>query len=174
MEEAALMPMNGSMLGSCNRFPRRTRAPLLAFCCAIALLVWPGRTAGAAAQSQAPTIQLPGLTIRGDSTSITILVLLTLLTLLPAILLSMTPFVRILIIFHFLRQALGTQTAPTNQTLIGLALFLTYFIMQPVGVAGHTAAIVPFEQGKLNTLQALDLASAPVRRFMLSYAREKD
>ena len=60
------------------------------------------------------------------------------------------------------------------QTLLGLGLFLTYFIMQPVGVAVHTAAIVPFEQGKLNTLQALDLASAPVRRFMLSYAREKD
>jgi flagellar biosynthesis protein FliP len=123
---------------------------------------------------QGPLLQLPGLTVRGDSSSMTIILLLTLLTLLPALLLSMTPFVRILIIFHFLRQALGTQTAPTNQTLIGLSLFLTYFIMQPVGVAVHTAAIVPFEQGKLNTLQALDLASAPVRRFMLSYAREKD
>jgi flagellar biosynthesis protein FliP len=82
--------------------------------------------------------------------------------------------VRILIIFHFLRQALGTQTAPSNQTLIGLALFLTYFIMQPVGIAVHTQAIIPFEHGKINTLEALDLASAPVRTFMLSYAREKD
>jgi flagellar biosynthesis protein FliP len=96
------------------------------------------------------------------------------LTLLPAMLLSMTPFVRILIIFHFLRQALGTQTAPTNQTLIGLSLFLTYFIMQPVGMAVHAQAIVPFEHGKLTTLQALDVAAVPVRRFMLSYAREKD
>ncbi len=121
-----------------------------------------------------PLLQLPGLTVRGDSNSMTIILLLTVLTLLPSILLSMTPFVRILIIFHFLRQALGTQTAPTNQTLIGLSLFLTYFIMQPVGVAVHADAIVPFEHGKVTTLQALELAAVPVRRFMLSYAREKD
>jgi flagellar biosynthetic protein FliP len=121
-----------------------------------------------------PILQLPGLSVRGDSTSITIILLLTIITLLPAILLSMTPFVRILIIFHFLRQAVGTQTAPTNQTLIGLSLFLTYFIMQPVGLAVHAQAIVPFQQGKVNTLQALDLASVPLRAFMLSYAREKD
>src|SRR5213082_1573595 len=96
----------------------------------------------AIAAQNAPVIQIPGLSVRGDSTSVTIIFLLTLLTFLPAILLSMTPFVRILIIFHFLRQALGTQTAPSNQTLIGLGLFLTYFIMQPVGVAIHEQAIV--------------------------------
>src|SRR5277367_4856995 len=111
-----------------------------------------------AAVVSGPLLQLPGLSVRGDSNSMTIILLLTLLTLLPSILLSMTPFVRILIIFHFLRQALGTQTAPTNQTLIGLSLFLTYFIMQPVGVAVNTAAIQPFERGQVNTLQALDLA----------------
>ena len=126
------------------------------------------------APSTPPILQLPGLSVRGDSTSITIILLLTLVTLLPAILLSMTPFVRILIIFHFLRQAVGTQTAPTNQTLIGLSLFLTYFIMQPVGLAVHAQAVMPFEQGKVNSLQALDLASVPVRNFMLGYAREKD
>ncbi len=127
-----------------------------------------------AAAPQGPIIQIPGLTVRGDSTSITIILLLTLLTLLPAILLSMTPFVRILVIFHFLRQALGTQTAPTNQTLIGLALFLTYFIMQPVGVAVREQAVVPFERGRVTSLQALELGAAPVRRFMLEYTREKD
>jgi len=126
------------------------------------------------AQSQRPVIQLPGLSVRGDSTSITIILLLTLLTLLPAILLSMTPFVRILIIFHFLRQALGTQTAPTNQTLIGLALFLTYFIMQPVGLAIHNQAILPFERGRINSWEALDRGAGPLRLFMLGYAREKD
>src|SRR5277367_617901 len=126
------------------------------------------------AAAQGPILQLPGLSMRGDSTSVTIILLLTLLTLIPAILLTMTPFVRILIIFHFLRQALGTQTAPSNQTLIGLALFLTYFIMQPVGIAVHTQAIIPFEHGKVNTLEALDLAAGPVRSFMLTYAREKD
>jgi len=127
-----------------------------------------------AGAAQDPVLQLPGLSVRGDSTSITIILLLTVLTLLPSILLTMTPFVRILIIFHFLRQALGTQTAPSNQTLIGLALFLTYFIMQPVGIAVHTQAIIPFEHGKVTTLEALDLAAGPVRNFMLSYAREKD
>jgi flagellar biosynthetic protein FliP len=74
---------------------------------------------------QAPPFPIPGLNSRNDSMPWTVIVLFTVLTLLPALLLSMTPFVRILIVFHFLRQALGTQTAPTNQTLIGLALFLT-------------------------------------------------
>lgn len=127
-----------------------------------------------AAEPQSPILRLPGLSVRGDSTSITIILLLTLLTLLPAILLSMTPFVRILVIFHFLRQALGTQTAPTNQTLIGLSLFLTYFIMQPVGIAIHQQAIVPFEHGNINSWQALDRGSVPLRQFMLGYTREKD
>ena len=117
---------------------------------------------------------MPGLTVRGDSTSVTIILILTLLTLLPALLLSMTPFVRILVIFHFLRQALGTQTTPTNQTLIGLALFLTYFVMQPVGSAIHEQAIVPFEHGKMTALQAVERGSVPLKRFMLDYTREKD
>jgi len=129
---------------------------------------------GATAAAQGPVFQIPGLTVRGDSTSITIIFLLTLLTLLPAILLSMTPFVRILIIFHFLRQALGTQTAPTNQTLIGLALFLTYFILQPVGVAINEQAVVPFEHGRITSLQALERCATPLRQFMLGSTREKD
>jgi len=129
---------------------------------------------GAFAAAQGPVLQLPGLTVRGDSTSVTIILVLTLLTLLPALLLSMTPFVRILVIFHFLRQALGTQTTPTNQTLIGLALFLTYFVMQPVGSAIHEQAIVPFEHGKMTALQAVDRGSVPLKRFMLDYTREKD
>jgi len=126
------------------------------------------------ATAQAPILQIPGISVRGDSTSITIIFLLTLLTLLPAILLSMTPFVRILIVFHFLRQALGTQTAPTNQTLIGLALFLTYFVMQPVGAAVHAQAVAPFQAGHLSSLQALERGSVPLRQFMLEYTREKD
>ena len=129
---------------------------------------------GAFAAVQGPILQLPGLAVRGDSTSVTIILILTLLTLLPALLLSMTPFVRILVIFHFLRQALGTQTTPTNQTLIGLALFLTYFVMQPVGSAIHEQAIVPFEHGKMTALQAVERGSVPLKRFMLDYTREKD
>jgi flagellar biosynthetic protein FliP len=94
--------------------------------------------------------------------------------LLPAIVLSMTPFVRLLVVFHFLRQALGTQTTPSNQTLIGLSLILTFFLMQPVGAAVRDAAIVPYEHGQIDAMAALDLASAPLRNFMLKYAREKD
>ena len=103
-----------------------------------------------------------------------IVVLLTLLTLLPALLVALTPFTRLLVVFHFLRQALGTQTAPSNQTLIGLALVLTYFLMQPVGAAIYEAAIVPFERGQTDALGAFAQGSPPLRHFMLKYVREKD
>lgn len=103
-----------------------------------------------------------------------IVALLTLLTLLPALLLSMTPFVRLLVVFHFLRQALGTQTTPTNQTLIGLALVLTYFLMQPVGIAVNVQAIEPFRAGQITAFQAIEAGSEPLRKFMLRYVREKD
>ena len=94
----------------------------------------------------------------------TIVVLLTLLTLIPALLLSMTPFVRLLIVFHFLRQALGTQSTPTNQTLIGLALVLTFFLMQPVGVAIQQQAIVPLEAGRITPMAAVELGRPPASR----------
>jgi flagellar biosynthesis protein FliP len=103
-----------------------------------------------------------------------IVVLLTVLTLLPAILLSMTPFVRLLVVFHFLRQALGTQSTPSNQTLVGLALVLTYFLMQPVGNDIHKLAVKPFQSGKLTAMQAVEKGAEPLRKFMLRYAREKD
>src|SRR6202007_1338173 len=100
----------------------------------------------------APPLYLPWgeATKHGGSAPWNIVVLLSLLTILPALLLSMTPFVRILVIFHFLRQALGTQSTPSNQTLIGLALVLTYFLMQPVGAAGYQDAVVPFQRGQLD------------------------
>jgi len=103
-----------------------------------------------------------------------IVVLLTLLTLLPALLLAMTPFARLLVVFHFLRQALGTQSTPTNQTLIGLSLILTFFLMQPVMAAIHQVAVVPFEQGQVDAAGAVERGAEPLRRFMLKYAREKD
>ena len=87
-----------------------------------------------------PGFPLGGLG-QGGSLSWNIVALLTLLTLLPAILLSMTPFVRLLVVFHFLRQALGTQSTPSNQTLIGLSLLLTFFLMQPVGTTIYNDAI---------------------------------
>jgi flagellar biosynthetic protein FliP len=130
--------------------------------------------AAAPLPAQGVSIQIPGFSLRGDSTSWTIVALMTLLTLLPALLLSATPFVRILVIFHFLRQALGTQSTPANQTLIGLSLFLTYFLMQPVALAINQQALVPLESGAITTWQALDRGSVPLREFMLRYTREKD
>jgi flagellar biosynthesis protein FliP len=99
---------------------------------------------------------------------------LTLLTLLPALLLSMTPMVRLLVVFHFLRQALGTQTAPSNQILMGLALMMTWFLMQPVLLEVEHNAVAPYSAGTITGEQALDLGVAPVKRYMLRYAREKD
>ena len=104
----------------------------------------------------------------------TVVVVLTLVTLIPALLVSMTPFVRLLVVFHFLRQALGTQTAPTNQILIGLSLFLTYFIMQPVGAVMYQKAVVPYDQGHMNVTQALTAASTPLEAFMLRFTRQAD
>lgn len=117
---------------------------------------------------------IPGLTQPGGSVPWNIVVLLTVLTLLPALLLAMTPFVRLLVVFHFLRQALGTQNTPTNQTLIGLALFLTYFIMQPVGVEVYQTAVVPLQNNQISAMEAVDRGAKPMRQFMLRYARQKD
>ncbi|HXX44761.1 MAG TPA: flagellar type III secretion system pore protein FliP [Candidatus Acidoferrales bacterium] len=151
-----------------SRFAKRAAAsiPLLL---AIGTMI-PAR----AATPQGVSIQIPGFSMHGDSASWTIVILLTLLTLLPALLLSITPFVRILVVFHFLRQALGTQSTPSNQTLIGLSLFLTYFLMQPVAAAINQQALVPLENGSITTMEALSRGSAPVRQYMLQYTREKD
>ncbi len=111
---------------------------------------------------------------RGVSLPWTILLVLTVLTLLPAILLAMTPFVRILIVFHFLRQAIGTETTPSNQTLVGLALILTYFVMAPVCTSIQKQAVVPLEQGRITPWEAVERSSVPMRKFMLRYARESD
>jgi flagellar biosynthetic protein FliP len=99
---------------------------------------------------------------------------LTLLTILPALVLSMTPMVRLLIVFHFLRQALGTQTAPSNQTLIGLGLFMTWFLIQPVLVAVDREAVEPYRLGQIGGMEAIEKGSGPPRLYMLRYAREKD
>jgi flagellar biosynthetic protein FliP len=104
----------------------------------------------------------------------TIVFVLTLMTLLPAILLSMTPMIRLLVVFHFLRQALGTQTAPSNQILMGLALMMTWFVMQPVLLQVQHQAVEPFQQGKIDGMTAISRGTDPPRLFMLKYAREKD
>ena len=121
---------------------------------AVAAFVFPA-VVSAAPPGPSNGLVIPGLTPGGTSVPWNIIVLLTILTLLPALLLAMTPFVRLLVVFHFLRQALGTQSTPTNQTLIGLALFLTYFIMQPVGADIYRVAIVPLQDNRISAMEAL-------------------
>jgi flagellar biosynthetic protein FliP len=110
----------------------------------------------------------------GQSAPWAIVVGLTLLTLLPALLLAMTPMVRLLVVFHFLRQALGTQTAPSNQILMGLALMMTWFLMQPVLLQVDQKALTPYRNGTITGDAALAEGIAPVKEYMLHYAREKD
>ncbi len=106
--------------------------------------------------------------------SIQLLFLMTILSLAPAILIMMTSFTRIVIVFHFIRQALGTQQMPPNQILIGLALFLTFFIMTPVWTNVNENAIQPYLAEKMTSKEALVKAEQPVRQFMLKLVREKD
>lgn len=108
------------------------------------------------------------------SAPLQVVVLLTLLTFVPAILMTMTSFTRIIIVFHFLRQAMGTQEVPNNQILVGLALFLTMFIMAPVGTAINDAAVQPAMAGKITTAEAVARATPPLRDFMLRQTRETD
>jgi flagellar biosynthetic protein FliP len=102
------------------------------------------------------------------------LLLLTLLTFLPAIIMSLSSFTRIIIVFHFLRQALGTQEAPSNQILIGLALFLSFFVMNPTLTAIYDNAYTPWSKGEIDQVQAIEKGSAPLRDFMLRCTREAD
>ncbi len=99
---------------------------------------------------------------------------LTLLTLLPAVVMCITPFLRIAVVLHFLRQALGTQTAPSNQVLVGLSLFLSLLIVQPVFSDIYTHAWQPLEKGEITAEQAIDQGTVPLRKFLIRFAREKD
>jgi flagellar biosynthetic protein FliP len=103
-----------------------------------------------------------------------IVILLTLLTFVPAIIISLSSFTRIIIVFHFLRQALGTAEAPSNQILIGLAMFLSFFVMNPTLTAMYNNAYEPWSKGEIDQSQALEKGAAPLKQFMLRSTREKD
>jgi flagellar biosynthesis protein FliP len=117
-------------------------------------------------------LRITGLS--GGSSQWTIVVLMTVLTLIPSMLICMTPFARLLIVFHFLRQALGLQTTPSNQTLIGLSVIMTFFLMQPIGDVIYRDSIVPLQQGRINAFDAVARSAAPMRQFMSRFVREKD
>lgn len=123
---------------------------------------------------------LPAITVtqeQGQQTytlSIQVLALMTMLTLLPAALMMMTSFTRIIVVLAILRQALGMVQTPSSQTLIGLALFLTLFIMAPIIGKIHDTAIQPYMDDKIQFQQAMELAAKPLRGFMLGQTRESD
>jgi len=131
--------------------------------------------ARAAGGASAPLLPDLGSSLHpSDSAPWTILFALTLITLLPAILMCMTPLVRLLVVFHFLRQALGTQTAPSNPTLLGLGLMMTWFLMTPVLNQVDQQAVEPYRSGQVTGLEAIERGAQPVKHFLLRYAREKD
>ena len=103
-----------------------------------------------------------------------ILILLTILALAPSILIMVTSFTRIIVVLHFLRTALGTQTTPPNQVMVGLALFITLAVMSPVFNEVYTEAVKPYTAGEMKQEQALDAGIKPLKTFMLKQTRDKD
>jgi len=126
------------------------------------------------AQQELLQLVVDGVEGQTYSLSIQILVLMTLLTLLPAIILSTSAFVRIIIVLSILRQALGTAQTPPNQVLLGVALFLTFFVMSPVISDIHQNAALPYANGEISVEQAIDKGIAPLRQFMLNQTRDSD
>ena len=125
------------------------------------------------------SINIPGIDFGSESpedvgVTLQLLALMTILSLAPAILILMTSFTRIIIVLSFVRTGLGTQSMPPNQVLVGLALFLTFFIMAPVFTEINDTALQPYLEGESTQEEALDTAIVPIKRFMAEHTREKD
>ena len=148
------------------------------FCAGLALSL----LLGAAPSLRAQVIAVPKITIEAGeakspqevSTAVQILVVLTVLSLAPAILLMLTSFTRIVIVLSLLRQAVGIQQLPPNQVIVGLSLFLTVFVMAPVGQEMNRVALQPYMEKKLSQGEALTRALEPLRAFMLKQTRQQD
>ena len=123
---------------------------------------------------------IPALTVQGSgagqsySLTLQLLILMTAITLLPSILLMMTAFTRIIIVLGLLRQAIGAGQSPPNQVLIGLSLFLTFFVMSPVIDKINVDAVQPYMAGTIETTEALSRGAGPLKEFMLHQTRESD
>jgi len=131
--------------------------------------------------AQAASTGIPAITVQGGaadgqsySVTIEIIALMTVLTLLPAILLMMTSFTRIVIVMSIMRQAIGTAQTPSNQIILGLALFLTFFIMTPIFQEINEVAVQPYLQEEMTVFEALEKGSGPLKTFMLAQTRETD
>jgi flagellar biosynthetic protein FliP len=130
----------------------------------------------------AVTFPIPSLQLNVEQAStpeevavvLEIIALLTVLALAPAILILMTPFTRLVVVFHFLRQAMGTQSSPPNQVIIGLALFMTFFIIKPVATDVYETALNPYLERQIGFDAAFEQAQRPIRKFLLLNTREND
>ena len=128
------------------------------------------------------SVELPGMTINLQdeatpsdvSGSLQMILIITIIALAPSILIMMTSFLRIIISLHFVRSAMGTQTMPPNQILVGIALFLTFFVMSPVLTQINTNALQPYEQGIISQEEALEKGILPLKDFMLRQTRDED
>lgn len=136
---------------------------------------------GLALASSAWADPIPNIDIQignsGDkpgTSSLSLILLITILSVAPAILVLMTSFTRIVIVLGFVRTSLGTQMTPPNQVLIGLALFLTLFVMAPTFSSMNETALQPYLKGEINQTEALQKAQEPMKKFMFSHTREKD
>ncbi len=155
------------------------RKKKILFCVILSLLIFVSLSSVVFA---APGISISdnGITIQSTedpqeiSSSIKLLLLLTVLSVLPSIIIMMTSFTRIIIVLSFLRNSMGTSQIPPNQVVIGLALFLTFFIMTPVIAEVNQTALQPFTENKITIEQAMDNAGDSVKNFMLKYIRDKD
>lgn len=133
-------------------------------------------------QRQATPFPIPAITIQVDpsrernqlGTGLQVLILLTILSLAPSILIMLTSFTRILIVLSFVRRALGTQQEPSNQILIGLALFITFFTMSPVIDQIYQKSFKPYVAGDINYVEGYNQAIAPIREFMFKHTRKTD
>ena len=147
----------------------------LIFVCAVFLMLL-GVTTPASAEIGLPALTSTPAAGGGQTYNLSLqtLLLLTSLSFLPAILLMMTGFTRIIIVLSLLRSAIGTPSAPPNQVLIGLALFLTFFVMSPVLDKIYTEAYLPYSESKMDFPQAVDKGIVPLKAFMLRQTRESD
>jgi len=151
---------------------------LLALACLLlVVLAWRQAACAAEGVPAIPTVRI-GLEEASDpgqvSLTVQILILLTVLSLAPALALMATSFTRILVVLGFLRNAMGIQQLPPNQVVVTLALFLTLFIMRPVWETVYNEAYVPYQAGEISTAEAVDRTLEPVRNFMLSHTRDEE
>ena len=169
--------INTHSLRQVNKRDRRKKIAVLFGLLAVILIGLTTMAGSAWGQTPAPLISI-GLDQEVDQGQVAVVMqlflLMTVLSLAPSILIMLTSFTRIAIVFSLLRQAMGTNQLPPNQVVIGLSLFLTFYVMAPVWQQVNQDALQPLIAKEINQKQALDKALAPIRHFMISQTREKD